>query len=274
MTAKDTPAALGKRPQPGRLSAIALALAVHAAFFALIFFGVSWQNRPTPAVEVELWDKLPKVEPAFKPVEAKPLPPVPDPPKIAELKPPPALKPEEAKPEPPKPDAEIAEKLERKKRELEKRERERLEKQKAAEAKKREEEQARKKVEAEKKKREDEKKRREEEAKREAEKAAQAAASARQAEFDKFVSAIKAKIRGRANVPDTVRGNPELRVRIHVLPGGEVLDITITKRSGSPAYDSAIERGIRSASPLPVPPPNSELFPQFRELNLIFTHER
>jgi colicin import membrane protein len=281
VTAKQTPAALRKRPQPGRLSAILLALAVHAAFFALIFFGVSWQNRPTPAVEVELWDKLPKAEPAAPPVEVTPpIEPVADPPKIADLKPPPELKPEEVKPEPPKPDAEIAEKLERKKREIEKRERERerlerVEKQKAAEVKKRDEEQARKKAEAEKKKREDEKKRREEEAaRREAEKAAQAAASARQAEFDRFVNAIKAKIRGRANVPDTVRGNPELQVRIHVLPGGEVLDITITKRSGNPAYDSAIERGIRSASPLPVPPPNSELFPQFRELNLNFRHER
>jgi colicin import membrane protein len=288
VTARGTPAARQQRPQPGRVSAILLALAVHAAFFALIFFGVSWQSRPTPAVEVELWDKLPKAEPApepWKPVEAKPLDPVPDPPKIAELKPPPALEAEEAKPEPPKPDAEIAEKLERKKRELEKRERERLErveKQKVEEAKKREEEQARKKAEAEQKRREDEKKRREEEqkrreveaAKKEAEKAAQAAAAARQAEFDKFVNAIKAKIRGRANVPDTVRGNPELHVRIRVLPGGEVLDITITKGSGNPAYDSAIERGIRSASPLPVPPPNSELFPQFRELNLNFRHER
>jgi colicin import membrane protein len=278
VTARGAPAVLPRRPQPGRLSAILLAIAVHAAFFALIFFGVSWQNRPTPAVEVELWDKLPKAEPAVKPLEAKPLPPMPDPPKVAELKPPPVLKPEEAKPEPPKPDAEIAEKLERRKRELEKRERERLErveKQKAAEAKKREEDQARKKAEAEQKKREDERKRREEEAaKREAEKASQAAATARQAEFDKYVNAIKAKIRGRANVPDTVRGNPELHVRIRVLPGGEVLDITITQRSGNPAYDSAIERGIRSASPLPVPPANSELFPQFRELNLNFRHER
>jgi colicin import membrane protein len=59
-----------------------------------------------------------------------------------------------------------------------------------------------------------------------------------------------------------------------VLPGGEVLDITITKRSGNPTYDSAIERGIRSASPLPVPPANSELFPQFRELSLNIRHER
>jgi colicin import membrane protein len=53
-----------------------------------------------------------------------------------------------------------------------------------------------------------------------------------------------------------------------------VLDITITKRSGNPAYDTAIERGIRSASPLPVPPADSELFPRFRELNLNFRHER
>jgi colicin import membrane protein len=65
-----------------------------------------------------------------------------------------------------------------------------------------------------------------------------------------------------------------VQVLIRVLPGGEVLDATITKRSGNPTYDSAIERGIRSASPLPVPPANSELFPQFRELTLNIRHER
>ena len=92
--------------------------------------------------------------------------------------------------------------------------------------------------------------------------------------MDRYVTAIRNKIRGRANVPDTVVGNPEVAVRIRVLPGGEVLDITITKKSGNPAYDAAIERGIRSASPLPVPEANSELFPRFRELNLNFRHER
>jgi colicin import membrane protein len=257
VTARGVPAALQTRPpQPGRLSAIVLAVAVHAAFFALIYFGVSWQSRPTPAVEVELWDKLPSpkaVAPPPKPVEVpKPIEASPEPSKPVELKPPPVLK----------PDPEIAEKIERQKREKDKREKERVEraeKQKAAEAKKRE----------------DEKKKREEEvARREAEKAAQAAASARQSEIDKWVNGIKVKIRGRANVPDTVRGNPEVHVLIRVLPGGEVLDITVTKRSGNPAYDSAIERGIRSASPLPVPPANSELFPQFRELNLQIRHER
>ena len=56
--------------------------------------------------------------------------------------------------------------------------------------------------------------------------------------------------------------------------GAEVLDVTVIKKSGNPTYDAAIERGIRSASPLPVPPATSELFPQFRELNLNIRHER
>ena len=52
-----------------------------------------------------------------------------------------------------------------------------------------------------------------------------------------------------------------------------MLDITVTN-STSPTYSAAIERAIRSAQPLPVPDPNSELFPQFRDLNLNFRHER
>ena len=75
-------------------------------------------------------------------------------------------------------------------------------------------------------------------------------------------------------MPDTVTGNPEVQVLIRILPGGEVLDIAITKRSGNPTYDTAIERAIRSAAPLPVPPADSELFPQFRNLTLNIRHER
>jgi colicin import membrane protein len=65
----------------------------------------------------------------------------------------------------------------------------------------------------------------------------------------------------------------EVNVRIRILPGGDVLDIQVT-RGTNPTYSSAIERAIRSAQPLPVPPANSELFPEFRDLNLNFRHER
>jgi colicin import membrane protein len=91
---------------------------------------------------------------------------------------------------------------------------------------------------------------------------------------DKYINDIRNKIRGKANVPDNVTGNPEVHVRLRILPGGEVLEATITKPSGNRAYDAAIERAIRSAQPLPVPPADSELFPQFRDLILNIRHER
>ena len=285
----NLPPAQEKPAAPGKLRAIILAVAVHAAFFALIVFGVSWQTKPTAPVQAELWDTLPPVKKSVeppKPPPPKPEPPKPEPPKPEPPKPEPKPEPPKPveKPEPPKPDPAIAEKAEREKREKEKRER--LEKKKAEEEKKkaeqekkkREEEELRKKREREelaKKKREEEEKRKQEEiARQQAEEAKQAAARARQSEVDRFRAAIQAKIRGRANVPDTVRGSPEVHVRIRVLPGGEVLDISIVKRSSNPAYDSAIERAIRSASPLPVPPASHELFPQFRELILEIKHER
>ena len=244
------------RAQPGRIRAVFLAFLVHGAFFALIVFGVRWQTAPTAPLQAELWAKLP-------PAAAKaPEPPKPEPPK-----------PEPPKPEPAKPDPAIALKLEREKREKEKREKlekERVQKQKDEEVRRKREQE-----DAAKKKREDEKRRQEEErARREAEKAREEAAAARASEKDRFLRAIHDKIRSRANVPDTITGNPEVQVRIHVLPGGEVLDIQITKRSGSPAYDAAIERAIRSAQPLPVPPADSELFPPFRDLTLNIRHDR
>ena len=271
------------RAQPGRLRAIFLAVLVHGAFFALIVFGVRWQSSPTAPLQAELWSKLPSAAPKALPQPPKaepepprpqPEPPKPEPPKVEPPKPEPP-KPE-VKPEPAKPDPEIALKLEREKRERERLEKlERLEKERAQKQK---EEEARKKREREeeaKKKREEERRRREEEAaRREAEQAREVAAKARASEVDAYRARIQAKIRGRANVPDTVTGNPEVQVRIRVLPGGEVLDIQILRHSPNATYDAAIERAIRSAQPLPVPPPDSELFPQFRDLILNFRHER
>jgi colicin import membrane protein len=43
----------------------------------------------------------------------------------------------------------------------------------------------------------------------------------------------------------------------------------LKKTSGHPAYDTAIERAINSASPLPVPS-DPALFQQLRTLNLVF----
>lgn len=280
-----------KPRQPGRIRAVLLALAVHAAFFGLIVFGVSWQNRPAPPLEAELWKDLPPVKaarsadpaPAPERPPPKPEPPKPEPPKPEPPKPAPP-KPEPAKAEPPRPDPAIAEKREREKKEQEKRDRlererkEKLEKQKAEETRQKAEEAKKKREadEADRKRKAEEEKIRAAKAKADADAkaAAQAVADRQQAEMGKFMNDIRAKIRGRANVPDTVTGRPEIQVRITILPGGEVLDIRIEKPSGNRIYDDAIVRAIKSASPLPVPPPNSELFPRFRDLKLNIEHER
>ena len=126
---KAPPPALEKPRQPGRIRAVFFAVAVHAAFFALIVFGVTWQSRPDTPVQAEIWDKLPpapsKAAPKVEPRPAEPQPakeePKPQPPKPEPVKP--APKPPEEKPEPPKPDPAIAKKLEREKREHAMRER-------------------------------------------------------------------------------------------------------------------------------------------------------
>jgi colicin import membrane protein len=280
--------------QPAKIRSALLALGVHAAFFSLIFFGVSWQSRPTPPVQAELWSQLPPGKPVEPRAEPPPAQTPPEPEKVeprpepnAEPKP----KPAPAKAEPPRPDPAIAEKKERERKERERKERDRKEQERQKELEKKKELEKR---ELERKERETRALKQAAEAKAKAETDAKAAAkaaaeakvaaeakaaadaaeAARQEEFNRYVNGIKAKIRGKANVPDSVRGNPRLQVRIRILPGGDVLDIVITRPSGNPVYDTAIERAIRSAQPLPVPPASSELFPRFRDLILNIEHER
>ncbi|MFN0039800.1 MAG: TonB C-terminal domain-containing protein [Burkholderiales bacterium] len=109
---------------------------------------------------------------------------------------------------------------------------------------------------------------------KEAEEARNRADSAERAahakKISEFVDKIMVKIRSRVVMPPNIDGNPEARFDVVLLPGGEVLSATLTKTSGSAAYDAAVERAIHAAQPLPVPS-ESELFQDnFRELSLLF----
>jgi colicin import membrane protein len=230
----------------------ALAFAMHVLFLALLVFGVTWQQKQIDtAVVVDLWRDLPSVTPPR--AEAPPPPPAvkPEPP------PPPAPK-VEAKPPPepaPKPDIALKEKLEKERK---------LKAQQAAEAKRIAAEKARE-AELEKKKRAaaealKQKQAAEAEAKRVAAEqqkardalAAQQAAAA-QREIDKYMDGIRTKVRRFVIVPPSLQGNPEAEVIVTLLPGGEVLDVRISKSSGNTAYDAAVERAIRRAQPFTVP---------------------
>jgi colicin import membrane protein len=266
--------------RPGfNLAAGVLALGVHALFGLLLVLGVSWQTQHPAPVMVDLWEALPDAAPPVvdeppapqpEPVpEPPPRPPAPEPVKDVPA-PKPAIK------EPPPPIApDIA--LEKKKAEAE-----HLKKLKAMQAaeEKALEEAARAEAEAMKKAREkqlaEQKKREllrqmeedelmqrmvEEEAASEGRRAAQAearaAASKRQAEVARAVGQhrdmISAKVRGHTRLPEDLKGNPEVRLLVRLLPTGEVTEVKTIKSSGNPVYDAAVERAIKKSSPLPLP---------------------
>lgn len=288
------------RAQPGKIRAALMAIAVHVIFIAFLIFGVSWQNKEPPAMQVELWDKLP----------------APPPPVQSEVEPPPAPLP---KPEPtpkkisppqpvvadtPSKDADIALKKAQRKKEKEESEELRLakaeQKRIEQEKEKQQEKLLRDKQELERAKAKEQREQLEakrllekrlaqlsrQEAAREAQekleldkvREAQLAAQAqREAQLtaasnslvNDYKSRIRSKIKRFIILPSELTGNPQAEFDVTLMPSGEVLRVTLAKSSGSPAYDSAVERAIYKAQPLPLPP-QTELFSQFRELHLKF----
>jgi len=230
----------------------ALTLLMHGVFLALLVFGIAWQKRESPAMVAELWGSLPpapqpKVEPPPPPkVEPKPEPPKP----VPKVETKPAPKPV------PKPDISLREKKEKalkakeladKKKKEEQARREALKLQQAREAEERrlrEQEEAQKKL-------------------------AQQQAAAQARLVDEYKRRIAESIKRRIIEPPSLQGNPEVELHITVLPGGEVLDVRIVRSSGQPLWDSAAERAVIRAQPLPLPP-DPALMREFRELNLRF----
>jgi colicin import membrane protein len=251
------------RPDYALGRAFALAFAVHAILLAVMFLGVRWQSHPAESVTVELWDPPPPPPPPAPVVEApKPPPPQVEPakpepevkkPDIVEKAPPPKPKPKpEAKPAPPKED------------EFQKR---MMREQLAMEQKKFDDE--RRRAEDERRRAEDER-RRLDEARRKADAertAREAAASARSKALGEYVNRIRAKVKQNWILPQDLQGNPEAVFDVIQLPTGEVISVKLSRSSGNPALDAAIERAILKSSPLPLPEPRT-LFE--RQLKLTF----
>jgi colicin import membrane protein len=220
-----------------------LTLLMHGLFLVLLVFGVAWQKRESPTIVAELWSNLPPPPaPKVEPPKAVPEPPKPEPKPVA-------------KPAPnPQPKADIA--LREKK--------EKALKAKELAEKKKQEEQAR--LEKLKQEAEAQRLREQEEALK---KLAQQQAAARAQLVDEYKRRIAESIKRRIIEPPSLQGNPEVELHITVLPGGEVLDVRTVRSSGQPLWDSAAERAVIRAQPLPVPP-DPALMREFRELNLRF----
>jgi colicin import membrane protein len=68
-----------------------------------------------------------------------------------------------------------------------------------------------------------------------------------------YQAAISAKIKSNANYAGStdVPGNPTVSFRVEQLPTGEIVSVKMTKSSGIPEFDDAVERSINKSSPLP-----------------------
>lgn len=68
-----------------------------------------------------------------------------------------------------------------------------------------------------------------------------------------YQGAIAAKIKSNANYAGNtdVPGNPTVSFKVEQLPTGEVVSVKMTKSSGIPEFDDAVERSINKSSPLP-----------------------
>lgn len=233
--------------EPHKLPAAILAVAVHAAFFALLYFGIAWQSQPGATMSVELWQSLPE-ESAAPPVAQQAKPVVEEtvqPPQPQEAPKPEIVMPDKKKKVEPKP---VLPRIIEKKPVV-------LGKignitaggagaaggaasQRAAQA-----------------------------TRQQAEKATVIGRV-----VDEYKARIIAKVRSNVVEPPGVADDARAVFAVTVLPGGSVLPPRLVTSSGNGAYDDAVERAILKSQPLPLPP-DVAISSKFRELELVFRPE-
>lgn len=254
-SAMSRPAAV---PQSGGSArAIALAVVMHVLLGALLFFGIRWQSSAPAVIQAELWSATPQVA-------APPPRPVPPPPKV-EAPTPPVVK---LAPEPPQPKADIVEKAPAK-----------VEPPKKVPPKVEPRVDPPKVVQKQPPKVETPLPKAPPKPSQDVQKLLQQAAvetqkppsdvssliaaagregkdqqtSGPRGDQNGYIAKLQAAIRSQMRYPGTAAGNPFVSMKIEQLPNGEVLNVTVLKGSGVQAFDDAVERAVRAASPLPRP---------------------
>ena len=233
----------------GNGRAILLAVVVHLLLAVLLFFGVRWQSSEPAVVQAELWSP--------KPQTAAPAPPPQPPPPKAEV-PVQVAKPE---PEPPQPKADIVEKAPAKVEPV--RKKEPVVKVEAPPKPQPRPQPVVRKVEPVK----PPPKPVVEAPRRPSELSSLLAAADSETMAtpsnghdqqtsgprgrDTYIGRLVKAIRSQMRYPASAPGNPYVTMRIEQLPNGEVVNVTATRPSGVPAFDDAVDRAIRAASPLP-----------------------
>jgi len=169
-----------------------------------------------------------------------------------------------------------------KKKEAEKKEKERLAQEKAAKEKKERELKEKQRLEAEKKRKEEEERLRRaeekaeferallEEERREEEARVQAARAARlQTQLQQYMMQIDQAVENNWLRPATSSEEQSCEVIVTQTMSGDVIDVQLQSCSSDKAFQRSVERAVRKASPLPLPP-DPELFD--RKIQFTFKH--
>jgi len=90
----------------------------------------------------------------------------------------------------------------------------------------------------------------------------------RQSEIGKYLDRIRLKVRNNWITFRTKEPGKIAVVRVKVIPGGEVIDANTIKSSDDVIFDRDAEKAVYNASPLPIPPADSDIMNEFREFDL------
>ncbi|MBI5918333.1 MAG: cell envelope integrity protein TolA [Nitrosomonadales bacterium] len=247
------------RHAPYRLTAAALALLVHGAFFAFLYLGIDWHTDQPQGMVVDIWDNLPVADKTPPPAAPAEPPPPPPPPSVVEK-----VAPPKPVPQPTKAEIEFKDK---KKPTKEQPVKQPPVKEKTPPPPKKVVEPP--KVTAEMRAEQAAKAAQEKlQAERDRLNAEQAVAAGRV--LDEYAAKIRSKIKHNVVMPPDVADEAKAEFDVTLLPGGMVLGARLTKSSGNAAYDSAVERAILKSQPLPLAP-DVTLFNRFSNLHLKFS---
>ena len=83
------------------------------------------------------------------------------------------------------------------------------------------------------------------------------------------VALIKRKVTQNWNQPSAVPDKLSCKIKVSLIPSGDVMSVSVVKSSGDPLFDDSVERAVYKASPLPVPK-DPNVFKQFRNFTFVF----
>ncbi|OUS06044.1 protein TolA [Gammaproteobacteria bacterium 42_54_T18] len=106
-----------------------------------------------------------------------------------------------------------------------------------------------------------------------AEQKAKARAKYIASEIDTYSALISQTVRRYWNRPPSARNGMQVKLKIRLLPGGELNSVSISRSSGNAAFDRAAVNAVERAGDFTVPA-DSEIFDKhFREFSMLFNPE-